>query len=105
MPIPHSRINAPPRPRRTALSDEEIRNVEVPPAPRRPHRGLLDEGVRADTTAETLAKLRPAFAPEGTVTAGSASQISDGGAAVAVTSRARGGGARRAGASRIGAHG
>jgi acetyl-CoA C-acetyltransferase len=49
----------------------------------------VDEGVRADTTAETLAKLRPAFALEGTVTAGSASQISDGGAAVVAMSRAK----------------
>jgi acetyl-CoA C-acetyltransferase len=49
----------------------------------------LDEGVRADTTAESLAKLRPAFAADGTVTAGSASQISDGGCAVVVMSRAK----------------
>jgi acetyl-CoA C-acetyltransferase len=48
-----------------------------------------DEGVRADTTAETLARLRPAFAPDGTVTAGSSSQISDGAAAVVVMSRTR----------------
>ncbi|MEO6713018.1 MAG: acetyl-CoA C-acetyltransferase [Mycobacteriales bacterium] len=46
----------------------------------------VDEGVRADTTVETLAKLRPAFAPDGTITAGSASQISDGGCALIVTS-------------------
>jgi acetyl-CoA C-acetyltransferase len=46
----------------------------------------VDEGVRADTTVETLAKLRPAFAPDGTITAGSASQISDGAAALIVTS-------------------
>ena len=43
-----------------------------------------DEGFRADTTPETLAKLRPAFAKDGTVTAGNASQISDGAAAVIV---------------------
>jgi acetyl-CoA C-acetyltransferase len=48
-----------------------------------------DEGVRPETTAETLAKLRPAFAPDGTITAGSASQISDGACAVVVMSRAR----------------
>jgi acetyl-CoA C-acetyltransferase len=48
-----------------------------------------DEGVRADTTAQTLAKLRPAFAADGTVTAGSSSQISDGAAAVVVMSRAK----------------
>ncbi len=46
-----------------------------------------DEGVRADSTTESLGKLRPAFAKEGTVTAGNASQISDGGAAVIVTTQ------------------
>jgi acetyl-CoA C-acetyltransferase len=64
-----------------------------------------DEGVRADTTAETLAKLRPAFAADGTVTAGSSSQISDGAAAVVVMSRAK---AEELGApilAEIGAHG
>ena len=48
-----------------------------------------DEGVRGDTTAESLGRLRPSFAKDGTITAGSASQISDGAAAVIVTSRAR----------------
>jgi len=48
-----------------------------------------DEGVRPGTTAESLAGLKPAFDKTGTVTAGNASQISDGGAAVIVTSRAR----------------
>ena len=43
-----------------------------------------DEGVRADTTAEGLAKMKAAFSPDGTVTAGNASQISDGGAALVV---------------------
>jgi acetyl-CoA C-acetyltransferase len=47
-----------------------------------------DEGIRADTSAETLAKLRPAFKPDGTVTAGNASQLSDGAAAVVVASGA-----------------
>jgi len=45
-----------------------------------------DEGVRSDSTVESLGKLRPAFAKEGTVTAGNASQISDGGAAIIVAS-------------------
>jgi acetyl-CoA C-acetyltransferase len=45
-----------------------------------------DEGIRPDTTADSLAKLRPAFQPEGTVTAGNASQLSDGAAAVVVAS-------------------
>ena len=48
---------------------------------------ITDEGVRADSTTESLGKLRPAFAKEGTVTAGNASQISDGGAAVLVMSK------------------
>lgn len=47
-----------------------------------------DEGVRADTTAEGLGRLRPAFAEDGTITAGSSSQISDGAAALVVMSRA-----------------
>src|SRR5215207_3728864 len=48
-----------------------------------------DEGIRPGTTAESLGRLRPAFSPEGTITAGNASQISDGAAAVVVTSRER----------------
>ena len=48
-----------------------------------------DEGVRADSTAESMSKLRPAFAKDGTITAGSSSQISDGASAVIVTSAAR----------------
>lgn len=48
-----------------------------------------DEGVRPDTTAESLAKLRPAFSPDGTITAASSSPISDGAAAVVVMSRAK----------------
>lgn len=48
-----------------------------------------DEGIRPETNMETLGKLRPAFNPDGTVTAGNASQISDGGAAVAVCSASR----------------
>jgi acetyl-CoA C-acetyltransferase len=46
-----------------------------------------DEGIRPDTTVESLARLRPAFGADGTITAGSASQISDGAAAVVVASR------------------
>ncbi|MDV8000540.1 acetyl-CoA C-acetyltransferase [Rhodococcus sp. IEGM 1408] len=48
-----------------------------------------DEGVRADSTAESMAKLKAAFAKDGTITAGSSSQISDGASAVVVTSAAR----------------
>ena len=48
-----------------------------------------DEGVRADTTVESLAGLRPAFSKEGTITAGTSSQISDGACAVVVMSKAK----------------
>ena len=48
-----------------------------------------DEGVRPETTTETLGRLKPAFSPDGTITAGNASQISDGGAAVVVVSAAK----------------
>ena len=64
-----------------------------------------DEGIRGDTTAESLGKLRPAFTSDGTITAGSASQISDGAAAVVVMSKAK---AEELGLSwlaEIGAHG
>jgi acetyl-CoA C-acetyltransferase len=69
--------------------DEEIVPVQIPQRKGDPVAFTSDEGVRGDTTAQTLAKLRPAFAADGTITAGSASQISDGAAAVVVMSRAR----------------
>ena len=68
---------------------EEIVPVEVPQRKGDPLVVDTDEGVRGDTTAESLGKLRPAFDKEGTITAGNASQISDGGAAVVVMSRAK----------------
>jgi acetyl-CoA C-acetyltransferase len=68
---------------------EEIVPVDVPQRRGDPLVVDTDEGVRAETTAESLAKLRPAFDKEGTITAGNASQISDGGAAVIVMSRAK----------------
>ena len=74
---------------KNGLFDDEIVPVEVPQRRGDPIVVTEDEGVRADTTAETLAKLRPAFSADGTVTAGSSSQISDGAAAVVVMSRAR----------------
>ena len=66
---------------------EEIAPVAVPQRKGDPSMVTDDEGIRADTTAEALGKLRPAFAKDGTITAGSASQISDGAAAVVVMSR------------------
>ncbi|GAA1249261.1 acetyl-CoA C-acetyltransferase [Prauserella halophila] len=68
---------------------EEITPVTVPQRKGEPVVVDTDEGVRADTTAEGLGKLRPAFAADGTITAGSASQISDGAAAVVVMSKAK----------------
>ena len=67
---------------------DEIVNVSVPQRKGDPIVVDTDEGVRPGTTAESLGALKPAFDKEGTITAGNASQISDGGAAVIVTSRA-----------------
>jgi acetyl-CoA C-acetyltransferase len=68
---------------------EEVVPVEVPG--RKGERVLVerDEGIRPDTTAEALARLRPAFTEDGTITAGNASQVSDGACAVVVTTRER----------------
>jgi acetyl-CoA C-acetyltransferase len=74
---------------KNGLFDNEIVEVAVPQRRGDPVLVTDDEGVRPDTTATTLAKLRPAFAADGTVTAGSSSQISDGAAAVVVMSRAK----------------
>jgi acetyl-CoA C-acetyltransferase len=74
---------------KNGVFDDEVVTVEVPQRKGDPVVVDTDEGVRGDTTAESLAKLRPAFARDGTITAGSASQISDGGCAVVVMSRAK----------------
>ena len=66
---------------------DEIVPVEIPQRRGDPIVFTDDEGIRADTTVESLAKLRPAFTKDGTITAGSASQISDGAAAVVVMSK------------------
>ncbi|MFV0462600.1 MAG: acetyl-CoA C-acetyltransferase [Nostocoides sp.] len=74
--------------------DNEVVAVSIPQRKGEPIEFKTDEGIRADTTVESLAGLRPAFAKDGTITAGSASQISDGAAAVVVmkksTAQARG---------------
>jgi acetyl-CoA C-acetyltransferase len=83
----------------------EIVPVEVPGRRGDPLVFDHDEGVRPDATAESLGRLRPAFGADGTITAGSASQISDGACAVVVTSASR---AAELGApvlAEIGAHG
>jgi acetyl-CoA C-acetyltransferase len=74
---------------KNGLFDDEVVPVEIPQRKGDPVVFREDEGIRPDTTVESLARLRPAFAKDGTVTAGSSSQISDGAAAVVVTSRAR----------------
>jgi acetyl-CoA C-acetyltransferase len=74
---------------KNGLFDDEVVPVEIPQRKGDPVVFREDEGIRPDTTVESLARLRPAFAKDGTITAGSSSQISDGAAAVVVTSRAR----------------
>ncbi|HET6742972.1 MAG TPA: acetyl-CoA C-acetyltransferase [Kribbella sp.] len=90
---------------KNGLFADEVVPVEVPQRKGDPIVVDSDEGVRGDTSAEVLAKLRPAFGKDGTITAGSASQISDGGCAVVVMSKAK---AEELGLSwiaEIGAHG
>jgi acetyl-CoA C-acetyltransferase len=67
---------------------DEITPVEVPQRRGDPILVKEDEGIRPATTAESLARLRPAFAPEGSITPGNASQISDGASAIVVMSEA-----------------
>jgi acetyl-CoA C-acetyltransferase len=83
----------------------EIVPVEIPQRRGEPVIVKTDEGVRADTTAESLAGLKPAFAADGTITAGSASQISDGAAAVVVMSAEAAAAAGATVLAEIGAHG
>jgi acetyl-CoA C-acetyltransferase len=90
---------------KNGLFDDEVISVQIPQRRGEPIEFRMDEGIRADTSVESLAKLRPAFRPDGTITAGSASPISDGAAAVVVMSKAK---AEELGLSwlaEIGAHG
>jgi acetyl-CoA C-acetyltransferase len=89
----------------TGLFAQEITPLRVPQ-----RKGDLivvdtDEGIRPDATAEGLGKLRPAFAAEGTITAGSSSPISDGAAAVVVMSKAKAAELGLSWLAEIGAHG
>jgi acetyl-CoA C-acetyltransferase len=68
---------------------EEITPVEIPQRKGEPLLVLEDEGIRPETTAESLGKLRAAFTKDGTITAGTSSPISDGACAVVVMSRAK----------------
>ncbi|MFI9537531.1 acetyl-CoA C-acetyltransferase [Nocardia fusca] len=74
---------------KNGIFDDEVAPVEVPQRKGDPVVVRQDEGIRADTTAESLSKLRPSFRKDGTITAGSASQISDGAAAVVVMSKGK----------------
>lgn len=69
------------------IFDAEIIPVKVPRRRGEVQLVSTDEGVRADSNEESMAKLRPAFSPTGTVTAGNASPLNDGGAAVVLTTR------------------
>ncbi|MFG2002018.1 acetyl-CoA C-acetyltransferase [Spirillospora sp. NPDC048911] len=84
---------------------DEIAPVEIPQRKGDPIVFDTDEGVRGDTTAESLARLRPAFAKDGTITAGSSSQISDGAAAVVVMSKRKAEELGLTWLAEIGAHG
>ncbi len=68
---------------------DEVVSVKIPQRKGDPVEFTEDEGVRANTTAESLGALRPAFRKDGTITAGSSSQISDAGAAVVVMNKAK----------------
>ncbi|MEV0600943.1 acetyl-CoA C-acetyltransferase [Streptomyces sp. NPDC050315] len=74
---------------KNGLFEAEITPIEIPQRKGEAVVFSQDEGIRGETTAESLGKLRPAFAKDGTITAGSASQISDGAAAVVVMSKAK----------------
>lgn len=74
---------------KNGLFEAEITPVEIPQRKGDPVVFDRDEGIRADTTVESLGRLRAAFAKDGTITAGSSSQISDGAAAVVVMSKAK----------------
>ncbi|OEJ33776.1 acetyl-CoA C-acetyltransferase [Streptomyces subrutilus] len=74
---------------KNGVFEAEITPVEIPQRKGEPVVFSQDEGIRPETTAESLGKLRPAFAKDGTITAGTSSQISDGAAAVVVMSKAK----------------
>ncbi len=73
---------------RDGLLADEIVPVEVPQRRGDAVTFDTDEGIRIGTSVESLAKLRPAFAESGNITAGNSSQLSDGGSAVVVTTKA-----------------
>lgn len=90
---------------KNGVFEAEITPVEIPQRKGEPVLFSQDEGIRPETTAESLGRLRPAFAKDGTITAGTSSQISDGAAAVVVMSKAKAEELGLAWIAEIGAHG
>ncbi|MEI8056326.1 MAG: acetyl-CoA C-acetyltransferase [Actinomycetes bacterium] len=90
---------------KNGIFDAEITPIEIPQRKGDPIVFSQDEGIRVDTTLESLAQLRPAFNKDGTITAGSSSQISDGAAAVIVMSKSRAEALGLTWLAEIGAHG
>ena len=90
---------------KNGVFDDEVVPVEIPQRTGDPVVVSQDEGVRGETTPESLGKLRAAFAKDGTITAGSASQISDGACAVVVMSKAKAEELGLTWLAEIGAHG
>ncbi|QHC27297.1 acetyl-CoA C-acetyltransferase [Streptomyces sp. GS7] len=90
---------------KNGLFEAEITPVEIPQRKGDPVIFSKDEGIRGETTVESLGKLRPAFAKDGTITAGTSSQISDGAAAVVVMSKAKAQALGLEWIAEIGAHG
>ena len=90
---------------KNGIFDDEVVPVEIPQRKGDPVVVSQDEGVRGDTSTESLGRLRPAFDKDGTITAGSASQISDGACAVVVMSKAKAEELGLTWIAEIGAHG
>ena len=74
---------------RAGRFDAEVMTVDVPVGKKETKPFRQDESIRPETTAETLAKLRPAFSPDGTITAGNAPGVNDGAAALVIMSEAK----------------
>ena len=89
---------------KNGLMDDEVVPVQIPQRGGSPVDFRTDEGIRPETTVESLARLKPAFRKDGTITAGSASQISDGAAAVVVMSKAKAAALGLTWLAEIGAH-
>src|SRR3954467_3214844 len=90
---------------KNGIFDEEVTPVLIPQRKGDPIEFKEDEGIRPDTTAESLSKLKPAFAKDGTITAGTSSQISDGACAVVVMSAEKAAELGLTPLAEIGAHG